>query len=83
MDKSQYQDNKNICNCPIDSIEYLIGVNDNNEAVDVKTGLCLRCHGIRLNKYNDILADKSIKNGSQKAKDEKKKKSNTNIVGYL
>lgn len=55
----EFSDNKNICHCPIDEIEYLIGV-DNINAVNVKTGKCLRCFGIRLNKLGIILKGKRI-----------------------
>ena len=56
---NEKMDNKNICHCPIDEIEYFIGV-DNINAVNVKTGKCLRCFGIRLNKIGIILKGKRI-----------------------
>lgn len=82
MNKYTQADNNNVCNCPIDSIEYLITV-ENTEAIDVKTGRCLRCLGVRLSKKGELLASKSIKKASQKAKAGLKKKSNTNMGDYL
>jgi len=41
-----------ICNCPYSEIEYLIDVNENLEAVNLKTGKCLRCNGTRLSKFD-------------------------------
>lgn len=53
----EFKDNKNICRCPLSEIQYLIGV-ENLEAIDVKTGFCLRCKGIRLNKLGFVLQGK-------------------------
>ena len=51
------QKSDGICHCPYSEIEYLIGV-DNLEAVNIKTGKCLRCSGTRLNKIGKVLTGK-------------------------
>lgn len=48
-----------ICHCPYSEIQYMIGVSDNLKAINVKTGLYLRCNGQRLNKIGKLLKGSS------------------------